>query len=118
MTERFYSGQRNGQLTVRDGGGGAPKRVLAIRFDLRQQRTEVIARIRDGADPALIALTLLADALGDDARALETHEYFSRRVVDLFPDRWTITRSRILAYVDLIEHEKRAIAEAGTSASS
>lgn len=117
MTERFYSGTRDGQLTVRDGTG-TTRRVLPIRFDLRQHQTEVISRIHDGADPALIALTLLADALGDDARALKAYEYFSRRVVDIFPDRWTMTRSRILAHVDLIEHEKRAIAEAGNSASS
>jgi hypothetical protein len=34
-------------------------------------------------------------------------------VVALFPERWTITRSRVLAYVDLIELEKRADPAAG-----
>ena len=38
---------------------------------------------------------------------MEAHEYFSRRVVTLFPQRWTITRSRILAYVDMFELENR-----------
>ena len=27
------------------------------------------------------------------------------RVVAIFPDRWTITRSRILAHVNMIEHQ-------------
>ena len=46
--------------------------------------------------------------LGDEARAIEIHKYFSRRVVALFPERWTITRSRVRSYVDLIEREKLA----------
>jgi hypothetical protein len=29
-------------------------------------------------------------------------------VVALFPERWTITRSRVRSYVDLIEREKLA----------
>jgi hypothetical protein len=38
-----------------------------------------------GSGRAEIALTLLADALGDEARAMAMHETFSRRVVALFP---------------------------------
>lgn len=45
---------------------------------------------------------------GDETRAIETFEYFSRRAVALCPPRWTITRSRVVAYVDIIEHEERA----------
>jgi hypothetical protein len=45
---------------------------------------------------------------------METHEYFSRRVVALFPERWTISSSRVLAYVDMIEHEKRTGLAPGT----
>jgi hypothetical protein len=52
-------------------------------------------------------MALLADALGNEARALETHEVFSRRVVALFPERWTISRSRVLSYLSLIEFERR-----------
>jgi hypothetical protein len=39
---------------------------------------------------------------------MRTYEYFSRRVVAQFPERWTITRSRVLAYVNMIESEKSA----------
>jgi len=53
---------------------------------------------------AQLSLALLADALHDDARALKLHHRFNRRVVTLLPARWTITRSRILDYADLIEH--------------
>jgi hypothetical protein len=113
LTERFYSGQRDGQVTVRDGIGGAKKRPLEPRFVLLKHEEKGFARPRDGSGSAQIALTLLADALGDEAYAIETHEYFSRRVVALFPERWTISRSRVLAYVNMIELEKRANPTAG-----
>ena len=61
-----------------------------------------------GSEYSQIALTILEDALGDQASALKTHEYFSRRVGAQFPERWTISRSRVLAYVNMIEHEQRA----------
>jgi hypothetical protein len=48
---------------------------------------------------------LLADALQNDARASRVHHDFNSRVIPLFPKRWTITRSRIIAYVDRIEIE-------------
>jgi hypothetical protein len=73
-----------------------------------------LAQPGDRSGPAQIALTLLTDAVGDQARAMETHEYFSRRVVALFPERWTISSSRVLAYVDMIEHEKRTGLAPGT----
>ena len=109
LTERFYSGQRDGQVTFRDGVDGAKTRLLERRLLLlNKRREERLTQPSDGSARAQIALTLLADALGDEGRAVETHQYFSRRVVALFPQRWTITRSRVLAYVDLIEYEKRA----------
>ena len=107
MSERFYSG-RHGQVTVRDGIGGAKKRPLEPRVVLFKHGKDKFARPSDSSGRAQIAFTLLADALGDEARAIEAHEYFSRRVVTLFPERWTITRSRVLAYVDMFELEKRA----------
>ena len=87
MAERFYSGEPGGQVTVRDGftiTDGKNK------FPLDHQ-------------PGQLALALLADALGDGDRALQFHQDFDRRVVSIFPARWTITRSRIIAYVNMIE---------------
>lgn len=114
VSERFYSGQRDGQLTVRDGTMGA-KRPLELRFDLRKDPAPRLGQAVDSPEHTLLALTLLADALGDEKRAIEMHEYFSHRVIKRFPERWTITRSRILAYVDLSEQEKRAFPERASS---
>jgi hypothetical protein len=84
LTERFYSGLRDGRMTVRDGIGRAEKHPLEPRSVLFKRRTEH----RGASRRAPIALTLLADALGDEASAIEAYEYFSRRVVALFPERW------------------------------
>ena len=54
---------------------------------------------------ASLSLALLADALDNDERALRLHEDFNRRVVTLLPKRWTMTRRRILAYLDTIENQ-------------
>jgi hypothetical protein len=108
LTERFYSGRPDGQVTVRDAVAGSTRRPLQPRSVLYKHRQNGFVRTDDGAECAHIALAILADALGDEAYALRTHEYFSRRVVAQFPDRWTISRSRVLACVNLIEHEKRA----------
>jgi hypothetical protein len=97
LTERFYSGRPDGQVTVRDGVVGATKRPLEPRSVLFKHREKGFARTGHGGECAQIALAILADALGDEAYAMRTHEYFGRRVVALFPDRWTITRSRVLA---------------------
>jgi hypothetical protein len=94
-------------VTVRDGLRGATERPLEPRSVLFKRGEKGFAPSR-GSECSQIALTILADALGDEASAIKTHEYFGRRVVALFPDRWTISRSRVLAYVNLIEHEKRA----------
>jgi hypothetical protein len=108
MPERFYSGQRDGQVTVREGIGGANKRPLEPRSVLFKHGEKGFPRLSDHSGRAHIALAILVDAVGDEAYAIEAHEYFSRRVLARFPDRWTITRSRVLAYVNMLEHEKRA----------
>ncbi len=116
LTERFYSRGTNGQVTVREGCERASSRPLQPRLDLRNQTTVGLASFGEGFRPAHLAVALLADALGDDARAIRTHEHFSRRVVTLFPERWTITRSRILAYVAMIEQQTPANLAVGPSA--
>jgi hypothetical protein len=54
--------------------------------------------------PAQLSLGVLADALHNDACA----HRFNRRVVTMLTARWTITRSRILDYADMIEHPAAA----------
>jgi hypothetical protein len=107
LTERFYSGRRGGTVTIRDGIGAANKRPLPPHAVLFKHGEMGLTRIGDGSGRAEIALTLLTDALGNEARALAMHEAFSRRVVALFPERWTISRTRVLSYLSLIEFERR-----------
>ena len=102
MSERFYSCQREGDVTVRENRS---KRPLQNRFDYRMHVTE---RSSHPSAHARLAFNLLADALDNEHRAGEVHEYFARRVVTLLPHRFTISRSRLLAYVDLNDREKNA----------
>jgi hypothetical protein len=103
MAERLYSGESLNQVTVREG---SDRRPLDLRRDLSNHSANGFAGIEGGADAAQLALALLADALGNDTRALRLQEDFTRRVVTNFPARWTISRSRIIAHVDMIEIER------------
>jgi hypothetical protein len=105
MAERFYCGEARGKVIVREG---AERRPLDPRFDLHKHSS--IGFAWGGSDSSAgstqqLALALLADALRNDERASRVHRDFNSRVIPLFPKRWTITRSRILAYVDRIEAE-------------
>jgi hypothetical protein len=106
--ERFYSGRPDGQVTVRGRADDATKPPHEPRSVLFKHREKGAARTGHAAECAQIALAILTDALGDVAYAATAHEHFGRRVVELFPDRWTISRSRVLAYVNMIEGEKSA----------
>jgi len=113
LVERIYSGKPGGQVVVREG---VDKRPLNPRIDLRKHSPAGFAWGEDSAAQAELALALLADALDNDERALWLHQDFNRRVLRLLPTRWTITRSRILAYVDMIE-SKHVSRERGLSVS-
>lgn len=102
MAEIIYSGEQSGRVTVRQG---ETKRPLDPRFDLHKHSPDGFAWDKGDAGPAQLALALLADALQNDARALQLHHRFNRRVVAILPKRWTITRSRVLAYVNMIEQK-------------
>jgi Family of unknown function (DUF6166) len=93
MVERFYCGEAPRQLTIREGPDMQP---LDARFDLRKHSSNGFGSGEGSAGSAQqLALALLADALRNDARAVSVHQDFSRRVIPLFPKRWTISRSRI-----------------------
>jgi Family of unknown function (DUF6166) len=110
MVERFYCGEVPRQVTIREG---TERRPLDPRFDLHKHSSSTgFAWGEGGAEPALqLALALLADALRNDPRALDVHQDFNQRVVPLFPKRWTISRSRILRYVDRIEAQHKTISQ-------
>lgn len=95
-TERFYFGNCGCQVMVRAGEAEYP---LDPRHDLQQYAASFAwGRTHVGAGAAQLALALLADALGNDDRATRHHRQFEDRVVSIMPDRWTISRSRIVAH--------------------
>lgn len=103
MSERFYSEEGNGDVTVHEANGS--KRPLGNRFDYRRVADE---RAAQRLPRAPLAFNLLADALESERLAGEVHEYFTQRVMPLLPRRFTISRSRVLAFAALIDAERRA----------
>jgi hypothetical protein len=97
MGESFYTGDGSGQVKVRDG-------IVRRSLDLRRDPDGQIPNGRTKA--ASLSYALLADVLRNDARALQLHNRFDQRVVTILPSRWTLTRSRILAYVNTIEMDE------------
>jgi hypothetical protein len=100
MAERFYSGTTDGQVTAREGGVAYP---LPSRLDLRDHSPTGFAWGYGGSGPAQLALAMLADALGDDQRALALYQDFKFRCIVHMPSCWIMSRSRVLAYVGELE---------------
>jgi Family of unknown function (DUF6166) len=101
QTEVFYTPGASNKLSVRRGG---ETYALGPRRDLTAYEASLAEEKRGKASlSAELPFALLADALDDDARALRLHHAFRRRVVSLLPDRWTMSRSRIRAYANMIE---------------
>ena len=71
---------------------GAP---LDPRFDLKRLSPTGFEWTYEGNGPAQLALALLADHLGDDARALALHLAFMRAVVAELDNSWELTSADI-----------------------
>lgn len=99
--ERFYCGKASGEVTVRESGS---TRILEPRRGSRAEATRPFTWGRDESGASQLAFALLADVLCDDAEARQLHQNFRHRVIANFPDRWTITRTRILAYVRMMKY--------------
>lgn len=99
LKERVYSSGSGLQVTVREGTERWP---LDARMDLHDYAT-TFDWGRDSAGAIQLSLALLADALDNDARARFLHQKFKSRVIVDLPERWTLTRSRILAHAKLFE---------------
>jgi Family of unknown function (DUF6166) len=99
--ERFYCGKASGEVTVREGGAS---RTLAPRPGASGGEPKSFTWGRNETGATQLAFALLADALSDDAEARRWHQNFRHRVISNFPERWTITRSRILAHVDMMRY--------------
>jgi hypothetical protein len=60
-----------------------------------------------GSGPAQLALALLADALGDDERAVRLHQKFKfLRTMRIRQDHWLMTDGEIRKLAEQIEQEK------------
>jgi len=88
---KTYVGGRSlagAQVTV----DGVP---LDPRFDLKRLSPTGFEWTYEGNGPAQLALALLADHLGDDARALRLYEPFMRAVVAELDNSWELTSAEI-----------------------
>ena len=88
---KTYEGGRSldGALVTVDG---AP---LNPRFDLKRYSPAGFEWTYEGDGPRQLALALLADHLGDDARAMALTERFMREVVSVLDNAWLLTSADI-----------------------
>ena len=88
---KIYEGGRSldGALVTVDG---AP---LNPRFDLKRYSPAGFEWTYEGDGPRQLALALLADHLGDDARAMALTERFMREVVSVLDNAWLLTSADI-----------------------
>lgn len=77
-------------IEVTVDGGPLPERI-----DLKRYTDRGFEWTYEGAAPAQLALALLADHLGDDARALALCEPFMRAAVANFDNDWEMTGADI-----------------------
>ena len=72
---------------------------LDQRLDLKAITDRGFEWTYEGAAPLQLALALLANHLGDDAKALKLHEAFMRGVVAYFDNDWEMTGADIDAAI-------------------
>ncbi len=88
---KLYQGGRGlaGAVVTVDG------KPLDPRYDLKRLSATGFEWTYAGAGPAQLALALLADHLGDDARALSLYDRFMRAVVADLDNSWELTSAEI-----------------------
>jgi hypothetical protein len=88
--KRYVGGRSlaGAQVTVDD-------RPLDPRFDLKRLSPTGFEWTYEGNGPAQLALALLADHLGDDAKALRLYDRFMRAVVADLDNSWELTSADI-----------------------
>lgn len=75
---------------------------LDPRYDLKRLSRAGFEWTYEGNGPAQLALALLADHLGDDARALALYQPFMRAVVAELDNSWELTSADIEAALALL----------------
>lgn len=103
---KIYSGDRtiDGVQVLVDG------RPLDQRLDLHRHSANGFEWSYEGAEPRQLALALLADHLGDPARARALTEPFMTQVVANFDNEWAMTSDDIAAAVAALEAAGRTAA--------
>lgn len=88
---KTYEGGRSlaGAVVTVDG------KPLPPRLDLARHSPAGFEWTYEGAGPRQLALALLADHLGDDARAVRLTEPFMREVVAVLDNAWELTAAEI-----------------------
>lgn len=88
---KLYRGGRSldGAVVTVDG------KPLDPRYDLKLLSPTGFEWTYEGAGPSQLALALLADHLGEDARALALYERFMRRVVAELDNSWELNSADI-----------------------
>jgi uncharacterized protein DUF6166 len=88
---KIYEGGRSldGAVVTVDG------KPLDPRFDLKRFSAMGFEWTYEGDGPRQLALALLADYLGDDAKALALTERFMRDVVSVLDNAWRLTGEEI-----------------------
>jgi hypothetical protein len=84
-----------------------PARVLAPRTDLFKHCATGLDWGYAGSGPKQCALAMLADALGDDVRAIRVHGGFHFYVIAALPRHlpWHLMEGQVLAMVEEIEQK-------------
>jgi hypothetical protein len=92
---KLYRGGRSLDGAVVSVAEGGQTRPLDPRYDLRRLSATGFEWTYEGAGPAQLALALLADHLGDDARALKLYQRFMRQLVAELDNSWELTSADI-----------------------
>jgi hypothetical protein len=104
MGERMYEGYEVDDWNTVDVVEDGRRSPLPLRFDLRDCRS--IAWGDQSSGSHQLALALLADATGDDQRALRHAQMFKHRFVGaLQGKRWRVSREAVLLMLGAIERD-------------
>jgi hypothetical protein len=106
MTCSIYEGTRTPEgvsVTCRDEQG--QERPLPPRLDLWNHSPTGFEYGYGGSGPAQLSLALLADALGDDAKAVQLHQAFKWEVTARLPARqnWTLSDEEVRSIAARLE---------------
>jgi hypothetical protein len=107
---RHYVGERTDQgceVMVVDAAHAGGGYALDPRLDLRHHRQEGFSWGCCGSGSAQLSIALLADALGNDRKALDYYQEFKRRIIaPLEGDRFELSEEDIRQMVACIDAQR------------